>query len=76
MKPIAIIQKNSREELRVTLEEYRGHDLLNLRVWFEAEDGTMRPGKQGLALRLELLPELRQALEAAQAQAERQGFTA
>ena len=56
------LRKNSREELRVSVDELRGHRLLNLRVWFEAEDGTMRPGKQGLALRLELATELAHAI--------------
>jgi hypothetical protein len=65
IEPIAIIRKNAREELRVSVDEFRGHQLINLRVWFEGEDGQMRPGKQGLALRLELLPDLRAALEKA-----------
>lgn len=64
-KPIATIKKNAREELRVSVDHYQGYELLNLRIWFEADDGSMRPSKKGLALRLELLPELREALEAA-----------
>ncbi|MCC0067094.1 MAG: transcriptional coactivator p15/PC4 family protein [Rhodovulum sp.] len=62
---MASFRKNSREEVRVSVDEFRGHELLNIRVWFEADDGEMRPGKQGIALRLELLPELREALERA-----------
>lgn len=58
----ATIRKNANEELRVSLDEFRGHRLVNLRVWFKAEDGEMRPGKQGVALRVELLPELMEAL--------------
>ena len=64
-KPIAIIRKNVREELRVSVDEFRGHQLINMRVWFEGEDGRMRPGKQGLALRLGLLRDLCAALEKA-----------
>lgn len=55
---IATIPKNRREELRVSLGEYRGHQLVSLRVWFEAQDGTMRPGNSGVALKVEALPEL------------------
>ena len=51
------------EEVRVSVESFNGHRLLNVRVWFPGEDGQMRPGKQGLALKVELLPELRQALD-------------
>lgn len=68
MTDIAIIPKNSREELRVTLDQYQGHSLVNLRIWFEAEDGAMRPGRQGLAFRVALLPEVLAALQAAQGQ--------
>jgi Transcriptional Coactivator p15 (PC4) len=59
---IATIQKNSREEIRIGRSEFKGHDLVNIRVWFESEDGTMRPGKSGLAFRIELLPEVSAAL--------------
>lgn len=57
------LRKNSREALRVSLDVFRGQMLLNLRVWFVDDDGEMRPGKQGVALRAELLPELQAALD-------------
>jgi hypothetical protein len=41
---IAEIEKNSREQLRITLGEFKGHRLVDLRVWFRADDVTMRPG--------------------------------
>ena len=71
---VAVIQKNAREELRVSVETFKGVPLVNLRVWFRNEEGEWRPGKQGVALRLELLPELAQALEQAGEEAERQGL--
>ncbi len=30
--PVATIRKNAREELRVSVDEFRGHELINLRV--------------------------------------------
>ncbi len=59
------LRKNSREELRVSVDEFRGHRLLNLRVWFESDDGTLRPGKQGLAVRLEMAGDLTRAIQEA-----------
>lgn len=56
------LRKNSREEVRVSLDEFKGMQLLNIRVWFAGDDGQMRPGKQGVAVRLELAPELMQAI--------------
>jgi hypothetical protein len=61
--PIAIIRKNKVEEVRVSIDEFHGHRLVNLRVWYNANNGEMRPGKQGLALRVDLLPELLDALK-------------
>ncbi|MEI4473355.1 transcriptional coactivator p15/PC4 family protein [Frigidibacter sp. MR17.24] len=58
MAEVHTFTKNSREEVRISLDDFRGMRVVNLRVWFETQDGTMRPGKQGLALRVEALPEL------------------
>ncbi|MBY5987100.1 transcriptional coactivator p15/PC4 family protein [Roseovarius atlanticus] len=74
MTHIATIRKNAREDLRVTLDEFRGHHLLNLRVWFYADDNEQRPGKQGVAIRPDLLPELRKALLDAEQEANRLGL--
>ena len=51
LRLIATIAKNSREELRVTLDEFRGYRLLKLRVWFKAGDGEGRPDHSDLALK-------------------------
>ncbi|MCA0857279.1 transcriptional coactivator p15/PC4 family protein [Phaeobacter italicus] len=57
------LPKNSREEIRVSLDHFMGCDLVNLRVWFRADDGTMRPTKKGVALRAECLSEILEALQ-------------
>jgi Transcriptional Coactivator p15 (PC4) len=64
---LATIRKNSREEIRIGRSEFKGHNLVNIRVWFEAEDGVMRPGKAGLAFRVELLAEISAALSKVEA---------
>ena len=71
---VAVIPKNSREELRVGLETFNGVRLVNLRVWYRSETGEWRPGKQGLALRVELLFDLRRAIQQAESDAQRQGL--
>ena len=67
---IATIKKNTREEIRVSRGEFNGHDLVNLRVWFETEDGSKRPGKSGIAFRISLLPEVSAALSQAAVETE------
>jgi len=56
------IRKNAREEIRVARVEYKGYDLVNLRIWFRADDGSMRPGRDGFAIRAGLVDELIDAL--------------
>ncbi|PQV56578.1 transcriptional coactivator p15 (PC4) [Defluviimonas denitrificans] len=62
---IATIPKNAREEIRVEVQDFKGHRLLNIRVWYDDGTGEYRPGKQGLALRLDRLSDLCGALEKA-----------
>ena len=61
---IAEFDKNTREKLRVSLTEYNGVDLLDIRAFYSA-GGEMKPGK-GLAIRRELITPLRKALQAAE----------
>jgi hypothetical protein len=56
------LRKNAREEVRVSVDAFKGMRLLNVRVWFAGEDGEMRPGKQGLAVWLEMAAELARAI--------------
>ena len=57
------IPKNRKgEEVRITVETFNGTRLLNLRVWYPDEDGVMRPGRQGISMRAEMVPDVRDAL--------------
>ncbi|MEM6890759.1 MAG: transcriptional coactivator p15/PC4 family protein [Pseudomonadota bacterium] len=56
------IPKNSREVLRIQREEYLGHDMLNLRVWYDDGSGELRPSKKGVAVKAALIPDLIKAL--------------
>lgn len=58
----SIIKKNGREEIHLGLDEYKGQNLFNCRVWFQAEDGAKRPGKSGIAFKVELLPQFFEAV--------------
>ncbi len=62
---ITEIQKNLKERLRVSIEEYRGSKFIDLRVYFEAEDGEWRPTKKGIALNHECIDSVIQALQEA-----------
>jgi len=55
--------KNSSEEVRVSLTEYKGHKLIDLRIYYEAdESGERRPTKKGITIDVGLYPELKRAI--------------
>ena len=62
MIDLGTIRKNSREEIRFTVETFKGHEIVNARVWYLDDAGEYQPGKQGLAFRLDLLGEVLDAL--------------
>lgn len=61
--PAIEIRKNTREVIRINRADFKGHDVVNVRVFFDAGDGDMKPGKQGVAFRAALAPELIEALQ-------------
>jgi len=43
-------KKNSREEVRVSVDEIYGRKVINIRVYYKTDAGDWAPGRQGLAL--------------------------
>jgi hypothetical protein len=66
---------NKRETARVSIAAYKGSWLINIRKWFEGDDGGMRPGK-GFALSVKHLPRLAEATAAALTVARERGLIA
>jgi len=59
---IAKFEKNSREEVWVSLDDFRGRKIINIRVFYRAESGTWMPGKQGLAVGVDRYRDLAEAV--------------
>lgn len=64
MNAASDIPKNNREIIRIERQEYRGHDLINLRVWYDDGEGNYKPGKQGVAFQAALIPQVLDAFSA------------
>jgi chaperone required for assembly of F1-ATPase len=65
--PIAIISKNSLEDIRVMWSEYKGHRYLDIRVYTEIDGKTDKvPTRKGVTVRPDLIADLIKALESAQ----------
>lgn len=63
---VAKIAKNPTEEVRISLTSYRGHDLVDIRVFFQDEQGEWRPTKRGVSLSVDSFAELREAVAKAE----------
>jgi hypothetical protein len=63
------IPKNNREDIRVTLSNFKGHDLVGARIWFKTKDGESRPSNKGITVNVKVLPELIGLLEQAEKKA-------
>jgi hypothetical protein len=62
---ISEIEKNTKERIRVSIEEYRGTTFVDLRVYFEDGAGEWRPTKKGIALNDESIDPVIKALQKA-----------
>jgi hypothetical protein len=73
---ISVIPKNAHESVRVALDHYRGVDLVDIRVLASLHDpsGGQVPTKKGVSLKIQRLPELVAALQAAEAEARERGL--
>lgn len=63
-KVIATLPRNDREEIRIALSSFKGKARCDVRVWYLAGD-EYRPGRQGISLPIEQLPEILSALRGA-----------
>lgn len=63
-KVIYEFEKNSRETVRLIRKIWNAQDLIDLRVYYKAENGELKPTQKGLCLKVERLPELKKAIEA------------
>ena len=67
---VASIPKNSRDEIKVSLNTFAGQRLVDVRIYSEI-DGVVRPTKKGISLARERLPDLIRALQQAEREAGR-----
>jgi hypothetical protein len=59
------IGKNTKEKIRVSIDEFKGHSFCSVRVYFEDDNGQWLPTKKGIALASHLFDEVIEALKVA-----------
>jgi hypothetical protein len=74
---VAELRKNTRERLRVALDEWQGNHLLDLRITTQLAETTpdvWSPTKKGVSDNVAMIPALREALADAEAKAREAGL--
>ncbi len=71
---VMTIKKNSREEIRVGLDEFEGRPIFQARVYYDPGDGDMRPGKNGIGFKAELLADFADGVSLALEKARARGL--
>ena len=61
---IAQFEKNATEVVRLSLTEYRGHKLVDIRVYYSDDQGQYRPTKKGVSLSVNLYADFKRAVHA------------
>ena len=57
-------KKNKFQEVRVGIREYKGNDLVDIRTWTMTQGAEeMVPTAKGVSININLLPDLKKALE-------------
>lgn len=64
-------KKNTSELLRVSLAEFKGHEFVDVRVYFETDEGAWRPSQKRVAIPFVCLNEIIEYLQAAQRKVKR-----
>ena len=63
---ICDIQRNATEIIRIEVSDYKGHELINMRIWYSAispnGDYEYRPTQKGFALSTDKFAELKDAV--------------
>jgi hypothetical protein len=60
---VSSFEKNALEEVRISLTEFKGRQLIDLRVYYVTPEGDSKPTKKGLALSVSLFHDLKEAMD-------------
>lgn len=61
---VSVFPKNKFQEVRVGVREFKGNDLVDIRIWTMTQGAEqMVPTSKGVAVNVHLLPQLLKALQ-------------
>lgn len=66
-KVVSSFKRNPTEEVRATLKEFRGRRYLDLRIYYQDDQGEWKPTRKGVSLSTDFMDELKEAVGAMEA---------
>jgi len=64
-KIIHQFKKNANETIIVKLTQFKSKRLLDIRAYYAADNGDLRPTPKGISISIDLIPELKLAIDKA-----------
>jgi hypothetical protein len=62
-KVISEFSKNTQETIRVSITEFKGYELIDVRAYYrDNETGELKPTRKGITLSVELYDKLKEAI--------------
>ena len=63
-KTVTVFKKNKFQEIRVGIREFKGNDLIDIRIWTMTQGSEdMVPTAKGVSLNINLLSDLKKSIE-------------
>jgi hypothetical protein len=69
-----LIDRNKRERIRVALDEFKGHVLVDVRTFYLDGDGDLKPTPKGITIRPEFLSRVIALLQEAEREVRARGL--
>lgn len=58
-------KKNSYETIVIQFTKFKEKKLLDLRIWYDSDEGEEKPSPKGISISRDLLPELKKGVDLA-----------
>ena len=66
-KTVATFKKNKFQEVRVGIREFKGNDLIDIRIWTQTQGADeMVPTAKGVSININLLEDLKKSIAVAE----------
>jgi hypothetical protein len=59
------IEKNENEHIRISTEEFKGRKYVDIRIYYENEEGEWKPTRKGIALNPDIIDKAIEGLQRA-----------